>query len=77
MTYAEMVAVIAELEAGFVAERECDWCNGSGNSDDEGLPCRACDGCGLILNTEAGERAAEGIWARQKRRAVEALDCGP
>lgn len=69
MTPAEMEAIISQLEAGFLAERECDWCNGSGNSDDEGLPGSACDGCGLMLNTEAGERAAEGIWARQKQRA--------
>lgn len=69
MAMMEIEAIIAELETGFLAECECDWCNGSGNSDDEGVPCSACDGCGLILNTDAGEQAAEGIWERQKQRA--------
>lgn len=71
MTPAEMEAIIAELEAGFLAETGCEQCFGSGNSDDEGVPCSACDGCGLILNTDAGEQAAEGIWERRKQRAEE------
>lgn len=69
MTPTEIEAVVADLEKGFLAERECHWCGGSGNSDDEGMPCERCDGGGLCLKTEAGEQAAIGIWKRQKQRA--------
>lgn len=98
MTAAEMEAVIAELEAGLLAEcSPCGDCDGRGVDERVGEPCLLCGGTGRETSTPAGERAlhairtrkmeraarllgeeeaaADGIWAREKRRAVEALGC--
>lgn len=78
MTPAEMEAIIAELEAGLKAELKCEGCSGAGEiNDEDNIPfrCWVCGGTGIDYGTLEGERAFVGIWAREKRRAVEALGC--